>query len=57
MGPYDYVAVYECPSGEVGMAFLMGLATPIDVRIVTMKAFTHEELKQMVKELPVPYSL
>ena len=56
MGPYDYVAISECPSDEVGMTYLMGLAAPGDLRTVTMKAFTYEELKEMVKELPVPYS-
>jgi len=57
MGPYDYVAVSECPNDEVAMSYLMGLASPGDVRTLTMKAFNFEELKEMVKKLPTPYSL
>jgi uncharacterized protein with GYD domain len=57
MGAYDYVAISECPNDEVAMSYLMGLAAPGDVRTLTMKAFNFEELKEMVKQLPTPYSL
>jgi uncharacterized protein with GYD domain len=52
MGEYDYVAVGEGPSDEVAMTFNLALGAGGSVRTTTLKAFTKEELAEMVKKLP-----
>jgi len=52
MGEYDYVAIGEGPSDEVAMTFLLGLGAQGNVRTTTLRAFTKEELAEMVKKLP-----
>jgi len=52
LGEYDYVAIGEAPSDEVAMTFMLGLGTQGNVRTTTLKAFTKEELAEMVKKLP-----
>jgi uncharacterized protein with GYD domain len=52
MGEYDYVSIAEAPSDEVGMTFQLGLGAQGNVRTTTLKAFTTEELAEMVKKLP-----
>jgi len=52
MGEYDYVGVGEAPSDEVAMTFALGLGAAGNVRTTTLKAFTKEELAEMVKKLP-----
>ena len=52
MGEYDYVAIGEAPSDEVMMTYLLGLGSLGDVRTTTLKAFTKEELAELVKRLP-----
>ncbi len=52
MGEYDYVAVVEGTSDENMMKFLAGLGAAGNVRTKTLKAFTLEELKEFVKDLP-----
>jgi len=52
MGEYDYVAIGESPSDEVGMAFSLGLGAQGNVRTTTIKAFTVEEFTNMVSKLP-----
>ena len=52
MGEYDYVVIGEAPSDEVVMVFLFGLGSLGNARTTTLKAFTREELTQMVKKLP-----
>ena len=51
-GEYDYIAIGESPSDEVGMVFSMGLSALGNVRTTTISAFTKEEFAQMVKKLP-----
>jgi uncharacterized protein with GYD domain len=51
-GKYDYIAIGESPSEEVGMAFNIGLSALGNVRVTTINAFTREEFAQMVKKLP-----
>jgi uncharacterized protein with GYD domain len=51
-GEYDYIAIGESPSDEVGMAFALGLSALGNVRTTTIQAFTKEEFAQMVKKLP-----
>ena len=52
MGDYDYVTIVEGPSDEVAMTFLMGMGAAGNIRTKTLKAFTLDEFKAMVKELP-----
>jgi uncharacterized protein with GYD domain len=52
MGEYDYVAISEAPSDEVGMAFALGLGALGYVRTTTLKAFTPEEFAGMIRKLP-----
>ena len=52
MGEYDYVAVAEGPSDELAMTFNLGLGAGGSVRTTTLKAFTAEELAEMIKNLP-----
>jgi uncharacterized protein with GYD domain len=52
MGDYDYVTIVEGPSDEVAMTFLMGLGAAGNIRTKTLKAFTLDEFKEMVKGLP-----
>lgn len=52
LGEYDYVGIGEAPSDEVAMTFMLGLGAQGQVRTTTLKAFTKEELAEMVKKLP-----
>ncbi|MGQ9571986.1 MAG: GYD domain-containing protein [Dehalococcoidia bacterium] len=52
MGEYDYVAIGEAPSDQAAMTFALGLSANGNVRTTTLKAFTREELIEMVKKLP-----
>ena len=52
MGEYDYVAIAEIPSDEAAMTFLLGLGSQGNLRTTTLKAFTMEELTEMIKRLP-----
>ncbi len=52
MGEYDYVAIAEAPSVEVGMTFTLGLSSQGYVRTTTLRAFTKEELAGFVNKLP-----
>lgn len=52
MGKYDYVAIGEAPSDEVAMTFNLSLGSFGNVRTTTLRAFTKEELADMVKKLP-----
>jgi len=52
MGQYDYVAIAEGPSDQVALAQLLALGMAGNVRTVTLKAFTKDELAEIVKKLP-----
>jgi uncharacterized protein with GYD domain len=52
MGEYDYVAIGEAPNVEVAMTFLLRLGSAGDIRTKTLRAFTKEELAEMLKKLP-----
>ena len=52
MGEYDYVAIAETPSEEVGMGFALALGSQGNVRTTTLRAFTLEQFGEMVKKLP-----
>jgi uncharacterized protein with GYD domain len=51
MGEYDMVGIAEAPSDEVAMAFLTGLGAAGNVRTTTMRAFTPEEVQQIMEKL------
>jgi uncharacterized protein with GYD domain len=51
-GEYDYIAIGESPSEEVGMVFAMGLSALGNLRTTTIDAYTKEEFAEMVKKLP-----
>lgn len=50
-GPYDFVAVTEVPSAEVGARILLALGARGNVRTVTMEALTEEETAGVVAGL------
>ena len=52
MGEYDYVYIGEAPSDEVAMTSLLKLGSAGNVRTTTLRAFTKEELAELVKKLP-----
>ena len=52
MGEYDYIAIGEHPSEQAAMTFALMLSAGGNVRTTTLKAFTREELAEMIKKLP-----
>lgn len=48
MGDVDYVAVCEAPKDDIILAFVARLATTGVVRTTTLKAFTAEQVTQIV---------
>jgi uncharacterized protein with GYD domain len=52
LGEYDYVSIGEAPNDEAAMTYMLGLGAQGYVRTTTLKAFTKEELAEMVKKLP-----
>jgi uncharacterized protein with GYD domain len=51
-GEYDYIAIGESPSDEIGMAFVLGLSALGNVKTTTIQAYTKEEFGGMIKKLP-----
>ena len=52
MGKYDYVAIGEAPSDEVAMTFNLSLGSFGNVRTTTLRAFTKDELADIIKKMP-----
>jgi uncharacterized protein with GYD domain len=52
LGQYDYVAIAEGPSDEVGMLQLLGIGAAGYVRTTTLKAFTVDEFAALLEKLP-----
>jgi uncharacterized protein with GYD domain len=52
MGQYDSIGIYEFPSDEVAMTFLLGVGATGNVRTTTLKAFTYEQFSELVSKLP-----
>ena len=52
MGQYDCVAIVEAPGDEVALGLLLKLGSLGNVRTTTLKAFSAEEYKAIVKKLP-----
>lgn len=51
MGQYDYVAIAKGPSDEVALAQLLGLGAAGNVTTTTLKAFSLEQFKEVLKAL------
>jgi uncharacterized protein with GYD domain len=49
MGEYDYCCIGEAPSDDVVMKFLFKLAKRGNVRTSTMKAFSKDEVSELLK--------
>lgn len=52
MGEYDYVGIAEAPSDEAAAAYLLGLGAEGSIRTKTLRAFSKEQLAEMVAKLP-----
>ena len=52
MGEYDYVTVGEFPSDEVAATFLLTLGSQGHVKTKTLKAFSKDEIADLVKNIP-----
>jgi len=51
-GEYDFVSIGEAPSEEVAVTFSLALSAGGDVRITSMRAFTTEEITEIINKLP-----
>jgi len=51
-GEYDYIAIGEMPSDEVGMTFVVGLSALGNVKVTTCRAYTQQEFAAIVGNLP-----
>jgi uncharacterized protein with GYD domain len=47
MGEIDYVAVFDAPSDDVAISFVLSLGSTGNVRTTTMKAFKTEKLEKV----------
>jgi len=54
MGQYDALGIYELPSDEVAMGFLLGMGATGSVRTTTLKAFPYDydQFSELVSRLP-----
>ncbi|HZO90553.1 MAG TPA: GYD domain-containing protein [Chthonomonadaceae bacterium] len=50
-GPYDVVVVIEAPDEQAMMAGLFNIAAAGNVRSLTMRAFTVEEMRQIIQKM------
>ena len=52
IGLYDEVVVWEAPSDEVAMAWLLELGTKSDRRSVTLRGFSDDEFQAILETVP-----
>ncbi len=52
MGQYDLVFIAEGPDDETAMRVIVGTAMQGNVRTLTLKAFSEEEMEHIVAGLP-----
>ncbi len=52
MGPYDVVAIVDAPNDQVVSSLTLGLGMQGNVRTLTMRAYTKEEIAKIVSGLP-----
>jgi uncharacterized protein with GYD domain len=50
-GPYDMVAVTDVPDDETGTAINLQLAAGGNLRTLTMRAFTEDEMKRIIEKI------
>lgn len=48
VGPYDLVSVFEAPDDQSVSAFLLELGSVGNVRSITLRAYDHEEMGQII---------
>lgn len=51
LGPYDMVAVSDVPDDETGTAINLQLASTGNVRTLTMRAFTEDEMPGIIEKM------
>lgn len=51
-GEYDYIIISEMPSDEAMMTFTLGLDSLGNVKTTTCHAYTLEEFKRIVQNIP-----
>ncbi len=51
-GEYDYLAIGEMPSDEVGLTFVLGLSALGNVKVTTCRAYSKEEFAAAIGRLP-----
>ena len=52
LGPYDLVAVIEAPDDETATRLLLATTMQGNVRTMTMRAFSEDEMEHIVQGLP-----
>ena len=52
LGEYDYVIIIEAPNDEVVMSLLVKVGSYGNVRTKTLKAFTAEEGRKIINDIP-----
>jgi uncharacterized protein with GYD domain len=50
-GPYDLVAVTDVPDEETGTAINLQLAATGNLRTITMRGFTEDEMKGIIEKM------
>jgi len=50
-GPYDLVAVVDAPDDETGTAINLQLGATGNLRTLTMRAFTADEMKGIIEKM------
>lgn len=51
MGSYDAVMIADAPDDETMNRFLLGAARQGNIRTMTMRAFTQEEISRVIQKL------
>lgn len=52
LGPYDLVAIIEAPDDETATRLILATAMQGNVRTLTMRAFSEDEMEHIVQGLP-----
>ena len=51
-GEYDFVSIGEAPTEEVAVTFSLALSAKGGIRITSMRAFTTEEITEIINKMP-----